>query len=703
MEDQTQTLDTSLGRRINWLRVLADLLIITTLLGVIAIILMLWRINNLPSQTSNVSTTTPVANGSITSAKLAAGSVGLDQLSPDIASFLQNALQNPGGSATNIVGACTYFVVCNTPIVEQANMAIQSVNPYFVGAQIRGAKGQVNDILQVQNSSGYPLVNVNANGQVGINYPLPQTTLAVNGTAQFVGHTATGNASAIDNPSILTPLTGTPVIRVQGVQERVSSLTPGYNFYTGASSEYFVDLGQSATSQYFTGGYQAGEIVSGNPQNYLALAGNAGLAVHEGTGNIGLMGGVMGYAYNNSSGTINAAAGTFGYLKNNDNGTISTGNGAAGLVENNGGGTIDVANGLSGVIYNGGLLGSGTGNMGNANGVTAGVFNKGSGNISNVSVVDIQRVTNTGSGSIAAVHGLYVADQSGVATTSESYNIYSRGQASKNVLDGALSVGNDPTVFGTNSRLMVNHNTSFGWQTTDNAAIAQINVTGANTALVLQGSAFSTGDLQQWQNFAGTVLGRVTQSGAMAIGSSTSPTNKLTVTDTTTNVAKFNGSGGTQCTVVTGTGWSCSSDESLKTNILNITNGLDIINKLQGVTYNWKADPNGTQQDGFIAQDIQKVLPELVTTDSDGKLSLNKDGIMPFIVEAVKQQSGNIDKANQQLADQGLQLANLTEELKAVSTKVGEQDNEINDLKARVQILEQKLNSSSNQTPNPTP
>lgn len=608
---------------------------------------------------------------------------------------------------------CSFYVICNSygaPHLGKT-FAIGPNSPYLTGGVIRGAPGQVADLFELQQASGFPVFSVNNIGNVGIQNPLPQYTLDVNGQARFLGHTATGNVSAIDNPSILTPLTGTPIIRVQGTQEMISSLTPGYNYYSGSSSEYFVNLGQSATSHYFTGGYHAGEIVSGNPQNYLGLAGETGLAIHEGTGNIGLMAGVLGYTFNNSSGTINGAAGTYGFLKNNDSGTIATAAGAGGFVENPGTGTISIANGLSATIFNGSSFGvSGTGSIGNANGVTAGVTNNSSGNIDNVSVIDVQRVVNNGTGSIGTVHGVYIADESGIASSGESYNIYSRGTASKNVFDGSVSFGGDPTIFGTNSRLMVNHNNALGWETTDNTAIAQINVSGANTALVLQGAAFSTGDLMQFQNFSGTVLGRVDQNGAVAIGSSSAPTNKLTTTDTTTtNVAKFNGSAGTQCTVVTGTGWSCSSDETLKTNIVNITNGLDIINKLQGVTYNWKADPNGTQQDGFIAQDIQKVLPELVTTDSNGKLSLNKDGIMPFIVEAVKQQNGNIDKVNEKLDAQGIQLTNLSGELKALAARVDQletndkaQDAKIQQLESEIQQLK-AANNSSSQTNTSTP
>jgi hypothetical protein len=603
--------------------------------------------------------------------------------------------------------ACIAQVICNSTLLQAGKeFVIQPSSPYVVGGTIRGLPGQVVDVFQLQNSVGYPMVNVTANGSIGINNPAPQYSLDVNGQGRFLGHTAYGNVSAVDNPSILTPLTGTPIIRVNGTQEVVTNLTPGYDYYSGESSEYFVNLGQSATSQLFTGGYHAGEIMSGNPQNYNGLAGETGLAIHEGTGNIGLMAGVLGYTFNNSSGTLNAAAGTFGFLKNNANGVVSSANGAGGLVENADSGTMTIANGLSASVYNGSAFAiSGSGSIGNANGVTAGITNHSSGNISNASVIDIQRVVNNGSGSIGTVHGLYIADESGIASSSESYNVYSRGVASKNVFDGAISIGGNATVFGTDSKLMVNHNPAFGFETTDNATAVQINAGVSDTGLVLQGTAFGTGDLQQWQGFDGAVIGKVTSTGSVGIGTGT-VTHELTVTNTTTtNVAKFNGSGGTQCTVVTGTGWSCSSDETLKTNILNITNGLGIINQIQGVTYNWKADPNGTQQDGFIAQDIQKILPELVTTDSNGKLSLNKDGIMPYIIEAVKEQNGNIDATNKQLAVQGVQVSSLSDELVALTKKLDTLQQNFDNYKAttdkRIKDLEDKLNNSSSSITSP--
>ncbi|MFO0862230.1 MAG: tail fiber domain-containing protein [Candidatus Saccharibacteria bacterium] len=613
-----------------WLKVTTWLLLITT--GIILVILCFWwrqytaKIDDLTSRNyvgktdtgdflkQGMSATTgqltvdgkAIINGDLH----VTGTITTDQNNISVSNSAGNYYTN------YFAGGCSAQVICNSTLLQtRKEFVIQPSSPYVVGATVRGNTTQAVDLLQLQNASGYSMINVTANGRLGVNNPSPQYNVDVNGQGRFLGHTAYGNVSAVDNPSILTPLTGTPVIRVNGTQEVVTNLTPGYNYYSGASSEYFVNLGQSANSQYFTGGYHAGEIVSGNPQDYLGLAGETGLAVHEGTGNINLMSGILGYTFNNSSGNIGAAAGTFGFLKNNDSGNIDTGVGAGGVIENPGVGVIGIANGLSSSVINGGLFGGGSGSIGNANGVSAGVTNNSSGTIDNVTVYDVQPVVNNG-GAIGNVRGIYIGDQSAVANVSGvKYNLESMGNNSTNLFHGAVGVG----------------------------------------------------------------------SGA-------APTNKLTVTDTTTNnVAKFNGTGVNQCTVVAGTGWSCSSDETLKTNILSISNGLGVITQLQGVTYNWKSDPNGTRQDGFIAQDIQKILPELVTTDSNGKLSLNKDGIMPFIVEAIKEQNGNLDKTNQQLSDQGIKLTSLSDELVALTKRVDQHDVDIEQLKAQVQQLNSRL------------
>ena len=91
--------------------------------------------------------------------------------------------------------------------------------------------------------------------------------------------------------------------------------------------------------------------------------------------------------------------------------------------------------------------------------------------------------------------------------------------------------------------------------------------------------------------------------------------------------------------------FNSTSDISLKDNIQTIVNPLDKITKLNGVTFNWKE--NQKPSIGVIAQELEKVLPELVT-QGDVK-SVNYNGLIGLLIEAIKEQQKQIDelKANQ--------------------------------------------------------
>jgi hypothetical protein len=88
-----------------------------------------------------------------------------------------------------------------------------------------------------------------------------------------------------------------------------------------------------------------------------------------------------------------------------------------------------------------------------------------------------------------------------------------------------------------------------------------------------------------------------------------------------------------------------ASDARLKTNILQIKDPLEKISQLNGYTYNW-IDPqqdNETQM-GVLAQEVQKVYPNLVRTDPNGNLSVNYTGLIPVLIEAIKEQQKQIDE-----------------------------------------------------------
>ena len=88
------------------------------------------------------------------------------------------------------------------------------------------------------------------------------------------------------------------------------------------------------------------------------------------------------------------------------------------------------------------------------------------------------------------------------------------------------------------------------------------------------------------------------------------------------------------------------SDKRLKENIKPIESALEKVSKLQGVTFDWKKSDSilDIKEDiGFIAQDVQKVIPELVRENEDGMLSMRHQGIAPILLEAIKELKAEID------------------------------------------------------------
>ncbi len=81
-----------------------------------------------------------------------------------------------------------------------------------------------------------------------------------------------------------------------------------------------------------------------------------------------------------------------------------------------------------------------------------------------------------------------------------------------------------------------------------------------------------------------------------------------------------------------------SSDIALKENINPITNALDKVLQLGGYSFDWKNKKRGSST-GLIAQEVEKVLPELVK-DHDGLINhktLNYNGIIGLLVESIKE------------------------------------------------------------------
>ncbi|PJC31426.1 hypothetical protein CO050_03275, partial [Candidatus Roizmanbacteria bacterium CG_4_9_14_0_2_um_filter_38_17] len=120
---------------------------------------------------------------------------------------------------------------------------------------------------------------------------------------------------------------------------------------------------------------------------------------------------------------------------------------------------------------------------------------------------------------------------------------------------------------------------------------------------------------------------------------------KLDVKSTTGDIARFNGSGSTGCTLSDGGVIACSSDLNLKKNVENSAYGLDTIMALNPVEFNWKSEENSISKSlGFIAQDIEIVIPKLVSIDGNGNRELNTIGLIPVLTKGLQELASSASK-----------------------------------------------------------
>ena len=76
----------------------------------------------------------------------------------------------------------------------------------------------------------------------------------------------------------------------------------------------------------------------------------------------------------------------------------------------------------------------------------------------------------------------------------------------------------------------------------------------------------------------------------------------------------------------------------MKKDIQPLENSLHKILNLQGISYNLKDDSSETNiHNGFIAQDVEKIVPNVVTQDEKGIKGIAYDEIIPLLVESIKE------------------------------------------------------------------
>ena len=177
-----------------------------------------------------------------------------------------------------------------------------------------------------------------------------------------------------------------------------------------------------------------------------------------------------------------------------------------------------------------------------------------------------------------------------------------------------------------------------------NAATA----TTASTANALNSANAYTGT--SFNSITGLSSTTPVMDGTAAIGTSTTVARADHVHGSDTSKASLSGAtftgavSGTSATfsaVVAALDFNSTSDEKFKTNIETISNSLEKVKEMRGVSFDWKETGKGTF--GVIAQEIEKIVPELVS-EIDGHKTVNYNGIIGFLINAIKELSDKVDQ-----------------------------------------------------------
>src|SRR3989344_1702837 len=109
------------------------------------------------------------------------------------------------------------------------------------------------------------------------------------------------------------------------------------------------------------------------------------------------------------------------------------------------------------------------------------------------------------------------------------------------------------------------------------------------------------------------------------------------------------------CTIdPTNSGLSCSSDQNLKKDIvaLNATSTLDKLMSLRAVDYHWSGESSavGTHT-GFVAQEVEQIFPEFVSTDKNGRKAVAYSNLIPVMVTAIQQLNNRVNAVDSRLTN----------------------------------------------------
>ena len=285
---------------------------------------------------------------------------------------------------------------------------------------------------------------------------------------------------------------------------------------------------------------------------------------------------------------------------------------------------------------------------------TAGAYNRASGN--GAFVGGFHNVAGPTGSDITSING------NSIGQTAFGYGTQATGNASFSAGEGTEASGSHGVVFGKNTVASGSFSTALGFETdaTDYGSfvIGSYNSSGSSAtsaasfstsapAFVIGNGTASNAKSDAFKvlfNGNTTVAGDITVTGNdMTFGNGETISNAsdgtVTITSETVSLSS-NATIGNDLTVSGDI--VVSSDARLKANIVSLGSTLARLLLIDGKTYTMKKD--GKQKIGVLAQDIQKVFPELVSEDDNEMLAVNYQGLVPVLINALKEQDDKISR-----------------------------------------------------------
>jgi len=225
------------------------------------------------------------------------------------------------------------------------------------------------------------------------------------------------------------------------------------------------------------------------------------------------------------------------------------------------------------------------------------------------------------------------------------------------------------------------------------AFTAATNTTGDANTLIGQFADVGSGDLR----FA-TAIGsysRVTTSNTIALGRPGGEDRVLVYGPLDLNTL---GSAGSTALCRNASGYiaSCSSSLRYKTDVRKFSGGLELVRKLQPITFNWKE--GGMPDLGFGAEEVERIEPLLTTSNERGEIEGVKYAqISTVLVNAVGEQQAQIETQQRQIETQQAQIARLEQELDRQKTSIQQRRDEFEKQQKQLEELKQIICSAQSQ------